>query len=344
MAAASTTRRKAPTPRPSRRPPGPRSPRTPRAPARGRWRLHPARAARARQECDLLGQGRGPKVDKMVLLPMPEANARTAALLSGQVDWVEAPAPDACPSSSSAASSSTPTSSRMSGRGSSRASRARPGTTSASARPRTCASIAKASRTACSRGLMVPATGTFEPGHPWRGKPTFGSSTTRRLRKRLMQEAGYRSGQEADGEDPDLGVRLGPDAAAADERISAAGAGRMLFRRELDVIEWNTLFTNWRRGAKDPSPRLECDQRHLCGHGPVLRPGALLQSGWRRRSRTIGACSATQVRRDGREARTTFEPAARDAALAKLHAAGVDEALFIWVAHDVGPRAMSPRR
>src|SRR5256886_5859191 len=35
-----------------------------------------------------------PKVDKMLLLPMPEANARTAALLSGQVDWVEAPAPD----------------------------------------------------------------------------------------------------------------------------------------------------------------------------------------------------------------------------------------------------------
>ena len=26
---------------------------------------------------------------------MPEANARTAALLSGQVDWIEAPAPDA---------------------------------------------------------------------------------------------------------------------------------------------------------------------------------------------------------------------------------------------------------
>src|SRR5438128_3152738 len=40
-------------------------------------------------------KARVPKVDKMVLLPMPEANARTAALLSGQVDWVEAPAPDA---------------------------------------------------------------------------------------------------------------------------------------------------------------------------------------------------------------------------------------------------------
>ncbi len=32
-----------------------------------------------------------------MLLPIPEANARTAALLSGQVDWIEAPAPDAMP-------------------------------------------------------------------------------------------------------------------------------------------------------------------------------------------------------------------------------------------------------
>ena len=29
---------------------------------------------------------------------MPEATTRTAALLSGQVDWVEAPSPDAMPS------------------------------------------------------------------------------------------------------------------------------------------------------------------------------------------------------------------------------------------------------
>ena len=38
---------------------------------------------------------RVPKVDHVVLIPLPEANARTAALLSGQVDWIEAPAPDA---------------------------------------------------------------------------------------------------------------------------------------------------------------------------------------------------------------------------------------------------------
>jgi enoyl-CoA hydratase/carnithine racemase len=46
---------------------------------------------------DYWNKDRIPKVDRLVLLPMPEANARTAALLSGQVDWVENPAPDAIP-------------------------------------------------------------------------------------------------------------------------------------------------------------------------------------------------------------------------------------------------------
>lgn len=35
------------------------------------------------------------KVDRVLLFPMPEASTRTAALLSGRVDWIEVPAPDA---------------------------------------------------------------------------------------------------------------------------------------------------------------------------------------------------------------------------------------------------------
>ena len=38
------------------------------------------------------------KVDKVVLLPIPEANTRLAALRSGQVDWIEVPPPDGIPS------------------------------------------------------------------------------------------------------------------------------------------------------------------------------------------------------------------------------------------------------
>jgi peptide/nickel transport system substrate-binding protein len=36
-----------------------------------------------------------PNHDRLVLIPMPEASTRTAALLSGQVNRVEAPSPDA---------------------------------------------------------------------------------------------------------------------------------------------------------------------------------------------------------------------------------------------------------
>jgi ABC-type transport system substrate-binding protein len=43
------------------------------------------------------------------------------------------------------------------------------------------------------------------------------------------------------------------------------------------------------------------------------------------------------------DARTSFDGKARDAALAKLHARIVEEAPFVWIAHDVGPRAMSPK-
>lgn len=42
------------------------------------------------------------KVDKVVLMPVPEANARLAALRSGQVDWIEVPPPDGIASLKSA--------------------------------------------------------------------------------------------------------------------------------------------------------------------------------------------------------------------------------------------------
>ncbi len=85
---------------------------------------------------------RTPKIDRVVLLPLPEANARTAALLSGQVDWIEAPRRMPCRRSRAAVSRSIPTRSRMSGRGSFPSWKVRPGSTSACATPRTSASTA----------------------------------------------------------------------------------------------------------------------------------------------------------------------------------------------------------
>ncbi|MDR6353726.1 ABC-type transport system substrate-binding protein [Pseudomonas psychrotolerans] len=43
------------------------------------------------------------------------------------------------------------------------------------------------------------------------------------------------------------------------------------------------------------------------------------------------------------KARTSFDEQARNQALGMLHANIVDEAPFLFVAHDVGPRALSPK-
>ena len=48
-----------------------------------------------RRNNDYWDKARVPKQDRLVLIPMPGGHARTAALLSGQVDWIEAPSPDA---------------------------------------------------------------------------------------------------------------------------------------------------------------------------------------------------------------------------------------------------------
>src|ERR1700709_324456 len=191
-------------------------------------------------------KARVPKVDKMVLLPMPEANARTAALLSGQVDWVEAPAPDAV--------------AEIKQRGfviqSNEAPQVWPWQFSrVEGSPWNDIRVRKAANLCVDReglkegllaGLMVPATGTFEPGHPWRGKPTFEIKYDKPAAQKLMQEAGF-------GPNKKLTVKI---------QTSASGSGQMLplpmneylqqalaecsFDVQLDVIEWNTLFTNWR--------------------------------------------------------------------------------------------------
>ena len=221
-------------------------------------------------------KARVPKVDKMLLLPMPEANARTAALLSGQVDWIEAPAPDAV--------------AEIKQRGFVIKTNEEPHVwpwqfSRVEGSPWNDIRVRKAANLCIDReglkdgllaGLMVPATGTFEPGHPWRGKPTFEIKYDKPAAQKLMQEAGFGPEQEIVGQDPDLGVGLGPDAAAADERISAAGAGGMLFRRPArrHRMEYAVHQLAARRQGS-LRQRRQRHQRDLCGDGSVLRPGAL---------------------------------------------------------------------
>jgi peptide/nickel transport system substrate-binding protein len=290
-------------------------------------------------------KARVPKVDKMVLLPMPEANARTAALLSGQVDWIEAPAPDAI--------------AEIKQRGFVLRANEEPhvwpwqfsrveGSPWNDIRVRKAANLCvdrEGLRDGLLAGLMVPATGTFEPGHPWRGNPTFQIKFDKPAAQKLMQEAGY-------GPNKKLAVKI---------QTSASGSGQMLplpmneylqqalaecyFDVQLDVIEWNTLFTNWRRGVKDPTANgANATNVTYAAMDPFFALVRFLQSSMAPpTSNNWGYINNPKFDELVMKARQTFDAAARDAALAELHAASVDDAAFLYVAHDVAPRAMSPK-
>lgn len=290
-------------------------------------------------------KARVPKVDRMLLLPMPEANARTAALLSGQVDWIEAPAPDAVK--------------EITGRGFKIEKNEQPHVwpwqfSRIEGSPWNDIRVRKAANLCIDReglkdgllaGLMVPATGTFEPGHPWRGKPSFQIKYDLPAAQKLMKDAGF-------GPAKKLEVKI---------QTSASGSGQMLplpmneylqqalaecyFDVKLDVIEWNTLFTNWRRGVKDASANgSNATNVTYAAMDPFFALVRFLQSSMAPPvSNNWGFINNPKFDELVTKARTTFDAAARDEALAELNAASIDDAAFLYVAHDVGPRAMSSK-
>jgi peptide/nickel transport system substrate-binding protein len=287
---------------------------------------------------------RTPKIDRVVMLPMPEANARTAALLSGQVDWIEAPSPDAMAS--------------IQGRGHKIYFNQQPhvwpwqlsfaeGSPWLDKRVRQAANLC-VDRTGLLKllgGMMGVPQGTVPPGHPWWGNPKFEIKNDVAAARKLMTDAGHSQAKP-------LKVKV---------QISASGSGQMqplpmnefvqqslkacYFDVQFDVIEWNTLFTNWRKGAKDPSANganainvsyAAMDPFFAMVRFTSTKAFPPVSNNW-------GYFGNDEFDKLIADARTSFDDKARDAALARLHARIVEEAPFVWIAHDVGPRALSAK-
>lgn len=287
---------------------------------------------------------RRPSIDRVVLLPMAEASARTAALLSGQVDWIEAPAPDAVP--------------EIRKKGFALYTNAQPHVwpwqfSFAEGSPWTDKRVRQAANLCVNRaelkqllgGLMEIPKGTVPPGHPWWGNPKFDIKFDLPAAQKLMSEAGF-------GPNKRLKVKT---------LTSASGSGQMqpvamneylqqalracYFDVELDVIEWNALFTNWREGAKDPKSRgAHATNVTYAAMDPFFAMVRFASSKTLPPvSNNWGYYTSPEMDELIARARTTFVDRERDAALARIHAKIVEDAAFLWVAHDVGPRAMSPK-
>jgi len=287
---------------------------------------------------------RVPKIDRVVMLPMPEANARTAALLSGQVDWIEAPAPDAM--------------APIQSRGYKVYFNQQPhvwpwqlsfaeGSPWLDKRVRQAANLC-VDRTGMLKllgGMMAVPKGTVPPGHPWWGNPKFEIKYDPQAGRALMSEAGFSAARP-------LKVKV---------QVSASGSGQMQplpmnefvqqslkqchFDVQLDVIEWNTLFTNWRKGAKDPSANgANAINVSFAAMDPFFAMVRFVSTkAFPPVSNNWGYFGNAEVDKLVADARTAFDDKARDGALARLHARIVEEAPFVWIAHDVGPRALSPK-
>ncbi len=287
---------------------------------------------------------RVPKLDRLVLLPIPEASARTAALLSGRVDWIETPSPE--------------TVQTLEGRGF---------TVSTSAIPHiwpyhlshlpdspfSDVRVRRALNLAIDRdglvellhGLAVPAVGTVPPESPWFGQPTFKITYDPERAKALLAEAGYGPGNP-----------LKVTAA-----ISTSGSGQMFpmlmneFIQEnlrdigvelnLEVFEWEALRSKRRVGAQAPENEgvtlLNASYSTQDPYTGILR--YLTAAEIAPKGSNWGSTRDEEIEALVEELRAEFDVAKQDPIVAKIHARHVDQANFIWVVHDGGARALSAK-
>ena len=284
-----------------------------------------------------------PKLDKLVLVPLPEANTRVAALRSGQVDWIEAPAPDAVPSLKGAGfqivTNVYPHSwvwhvSRLEGS------------------PFNDARVRKAVNLAIDReglnkllgGLSIPAKGFMPPGHEWFGKPVAHKFDPAQAKK-LLAEAGYTTAKPLT-----LKVLIPSSGSGMMQPLPMnefvqQNLGEVGIKVELEVLEWNTLINAWRAGAKDPSSRgtvalnysyyvqdpFTAFVRHF--ESDLVTPKGT-NWGWYQDKTMDGMFI---------KAKNTFDPKEQVRALQAIHEKFVNEDLFIDITHDVNSRAMSAK-
>lgn len=293
---------------------------------------------------DYWEERRIPKVGRVTLLPLPEANTRVAALRSNQVDFIEAPPPDAIPSLRQAGFNIV---TNQYGHNWTWHFNLKEGSPWRDVRVRRGANLA-IDRTGMKEmlaGTMLEGGGLVPVGGPW--NPVRSPRLTYDLdaAKKLLAEAGIT---------PRTPMRT-------KVAISSSGSGQMQvlpmnealqqmlkevgIEVTFEVFDWNSLLSTWREGAGAASAR-GCDAINVSytALDPYTALVRLLKS-----DLTPPAANNWGFLNDPsydaiiNQVYQTFDTAQQDALLKQLHDKVLDDALFLFVAHDMNPRAMNQR-
>ncbi|RYZ27807.1 MAG: ABC transporter substrate-binding protein, partial [Propionibacteriaceae bacterium] len=287
---------------------------------------------------------RVPKLAKLTLTCVPEDLARVNALLSGNVDLIEAPAPDAVPRLKSSGM-------RVVGNDTPHVWNYHLSMLEGS--PWRDVRLRKAANLAIDRdgvvqllgGLAQPAVGQMQTSSPWFGKPSFQIRTDVEAARKLVEEAGF-------------SVK---NPAKATIMIPTGGTGQMLslpinefvqqswaevgIQVEFKTVELEVAYTAWRQGAADPSLKgVTAGNIAYVTSDPfyaILRfydskqiaPSGVNWSHYRN-PEVDALCDRVKA---------SLDPEEQNRLLARIHEIVVDDAVQVWVVHDTNPHALSPR-
>jgi peptide/nickel transport system substrate-binding protein len=280
---------------------------------------------------------RVPKQDRLVLIPMPEASTRTAALLSGQVNWIEAPSPDAIE--------------RLKSAGMQIVTKVYPHNWSyqlnfakgpfADKRVRQAANYAlnREDMKELLNGLMLEQYATVPPSTPYYGNPKRYEYDPAKA-KALLIEAGclpckvtFAISTSGSGQMQPL-----PMNELVKSQLDAAG-----FAVTLNSMDWNALLQVG-RGGVDVSPDINAINISRASQDPF---NALIRhvwtGAWAPKGANWGHFSNPAVDKLVDGILSEFEAEKRLALLTRLHEMMNEEAALIFVAHDLNPRALSPK-
>jgi len=288
---------------------------------------------------------RRPIVDRVLLLPMPEATTRLAALRSGQVDWIEVPPPDAIPSLRQAGFNITTGSYPHVWPWVFSAGRTNSAVADVRVRQALNYCIDREQIVQLLAGTAEPSVGFFKANDPAFGAPTNRYRLDATRGRALLAEAGFNAQRP-------LSLRIG---------ISTSGSGQMMplpmnevlqqqlmancgVRVNFEVVEWNTLLAGLRAEPTQPQ-WLGADALNisLVSSDAAQMARWFISSNFTPRGSNSGHWRDEAFDAAFTELETTRDPA-RIAALARtLNERLVDNPPWLWVVHDMNPRAMSRR-